>query len=171
MTWEKNIEGCVRFAKTLKDKNIPFSYDFYGDGKDFAELYFLVDKFNLNDEVHIHGKIDNDTLKQQLPLYDFFVQLSISEALSASVLEAQSVGLPCIVSASDGLPEAVVANKTAIVKTYDNVEEMANACVALWKDEDLYFKYSEAAIRHSHEKFSTTAEAKKLHDLYTSLLV
>ncbi|MGM5470805.1 glycosyltransferase family 4 protein [Flavobacteriaceae bacterium LMO-SS05] len=170
MTWEKNIEGCLRFAKTLKDKNIPFTYDFYGDGKDLAQLYFLVDRFKLGDQVSIHGKLDNETLKKRLSHYDFFVQLSVSEALSASVLEAQSVGLPCVVSNSDGLPEAVLPHQSAIVNDYFKIEEMAEACIALWKDKDRYYQFSEAAMTNSQSKFSTEMEAQKLMELYQHLI-
>src|SRR5690606_20483607 len=59
MTWEKNIEGTLRFAKTLKEKNIDFSFDIYGNGSDLGQLYYLIDRFDLNNHVFLKGKIEN----------------------------------------------------------------------------------------------------------------
>ena len=74
MTWEKNIEGSVRFAKLLNEANVNFQYDIYGSGNDLGQLCYLVDKYNLKDKVNILGNIDNKLLKQKLVDYDFFLQ-------------------------------------------------------------------------------------------------
>ena len=169
MTWEKNIEGSVKFAKLLKDKGIDFQYDIYGNGNDLGHLYYLVDKYNLSDSVFIKGKIENNVLKEELFKYDFFVQLSVSEALSVSVLEAQSAGLPCIVSNSGGLPEAVIKDKTAIVHDYSETEKMVQKCLEIWNDRELYFEYSKNAIEYVNTNFTLKHEEEKLKKLYNSL--
>ena len=43
MTWEKNINECLLLAKKMKENGVNFIYDFYGNGKDISQLYFLVD--------------------------------------------------------------------------------------------------------------------------------
>jgi len=169
LTWEKNIEGTLRFAKLLKDKNIPFQYDIYGDGRELGQLHYFIERFELQEFVTLKGKIENSLLKEKLIDYDFFVQLSYSEALPTSVLEAQSVGLPCIVSNSGGLPEAVVSGKTAIVYDYWELDKMVADCVNLWKDENLYFQFSKQAIAHVNEYFTTEKEMEKLERMYRSL--
>ena len=169
LTWEKNIEGTFRFAKLLKDKNILFHYDIYGDGPELGQLYYFMERFELKEYVTVKGKIENSLLKEKLTEYDFFIQLSYSEALPTSVLEAQSVGLPCIVSNSGGLPEAVVSGKTAIVYDYWELDKMVADCVNLWKDENLYFQFSKQAIAHVNEYFTTEKEMEKLERMYRSL--
>lgn len=170
MTWEKNIEGTLRFAKQLKEQNVPFQYDIYGDGNDLAQLYYFIDRFNLHGSVTVKGKIDNDELKSRLVNYDFFVQLSFSESLGMSVIEAQSLGLPCVVSDSGGLPEVVIAGKTGIVHHYDNIIQMADDCIALWENKELYYAFSESAIQNVNTKFTIDKEIEKLNKLYDSLL-
>jgi glycosyltransferase involved in cell wall biosynthesis len=169
MTWEKNIEGTVRFAKMLKDKGVDFQYDIYGDGQDLGQLYYLVDKFDLKQFVNLKGKIDNNILKSKLINYDFFVQLSLSEAFPTSVLEAQSVGLPCVVSNSGGLSEAVINNETSIVYEYNEVEKMVQECLEIWNDKELYFAYSKNAIEFVNDNFTLKHEEEKLTKLYKSL--
>ena len=170
MTWEKNIEGCLLFAKTLKEKKVAFVYDIYGDGNDLDQLYYLVDKFELNDFVKIKGKVENNKLKANLSGYDFFLQLSLSEALPTTVLEAQSQGLPCIVSNSDGLPESVINNVTAIVGDYNLVDMLAEECLKVWKDKELYFSFSKNAILHANKSFSVEVESDRLMTLYNNLI-
>ncbi len=170
MTWEKNIEGCIQFARMLKDRNIPFIYDIYGAGSDLAELYYLIDRFELTSVINIKGAIDNEVLKSKLNEYDFFIQLSISEALPTSVLEAQAAGLPCVVSNSDGLPEAVIANETAIVGEYHNTEFFVDECLRVWNDRDLYFSFSANAIENANNNFSIEVETERLISLYQTLL-
>ncbi|NHN26168.1 glycosyltransferase family 4 protein [Flavobacterium jejuense] len=170
MTWEKNIEGSIKFAKLLKDRGIDFQYDIYGNGNDLGQLYYLVDKYDLTDVISIKGKIDNDLLKKELVRYDFFVQLSVSEALSVSVLEAQAVGLPCIISNAGGLPEAVIKDKTAIVYDYNEINKMIDKCLEVWNDRERYFLYSTNAIEYVNTNFTLRHEEEKLTELYKSLL-
>ncbi|WP_300565227.1 glycosyltransferase family 4 protein [Flavobacterium sp.] len=169
MTWEKNIEGTIRFANILKEKNIPFEFDIYGDGHDLGQLYYMIARYDLQDFVHVKGKIDNDQLKEKLPDYDFFVQLSFSEAFPTSVLEAQSVGIPCVVSNSGGLPEAVIKNKTALINDFNALEELAEETITLWKNKELYYSYSKEAISNVNENFSIESELKRLTTLYQGL--
>ncbi len=171
MTWEKNIEGTIRFAMSLKEKNIPFIYDIYGDGADISQLYYLIDRFGLGSNINVKGKIDNLELKSNLVNYDFFVQLSISESLSASVIEAQSKGVPCIISNSDGLPEAVIQNKSGIIGDYDQIEYIAHECIRIFNDKDLYFSFSDNAIKNANENFSVEKETERLIKLYESLII
>ncbi len=169
MTWEKNIEGTIRFAKTLKHNGILFEYDIYGDGNDLGQLYYLVDKFSLTDCVKIKGEIPNIELKKKLIDYDFYLQLSISESLSASVIEAQSLGLPCIVSDSDGIKETILPNITGICAPYYELEYFASEIVKLWNDKDKYFSFSKNAIAFANENFSLETEIEKTMKMYKSL--
>jgi glycosyltransferase involved in cell wall biosynthesis len=170
MTWEKNIEGSIQLAKKLKALNIPFEYDIFGSGNDLGQLYYLIDKYNLKENVKINGKIDNNILKEKYSNYDFFVQLSVSEALSASVIEAQSEGLPCIVSNSGGLTEAVLKNQTAIVYDYNEYQKIIDECLELWQNKEKYFQFSKNAIAFVNDNFTLQHEEKKLNQLYHSLI-
>jgi glycosyltransferase involved in cell wall biosynthesis len=169
MTWEKNIEGHIKFAKSIKDKGVPFRYDIYGNGNDIDQLYFLIDKYNLGNEVSVMGKVENPALKDALINYDMFVQLSITESLGMSVIEAQAAGLPCIVSSSGGLPEVVVNNKTGIVDDYNNIDDLAEECIKLWKNHERYNSFSKNAISYVNSKFTIQNELESLQLLHNKL--
>ncbi len=170
MTWEKNIEGSVRFAKLLKERNIPFVYDIYGDGSDWGQLYYLIDKFGLKENVFVKGKVKNSVIKENLSNYDFYFQISLSEALPTSVLEAQSFGLPCVVSNSGGLPEAIIPNKTGICSDYYDIDYFVNETIKLWKDKERYHQFSKDAITFANENFTIAIEIKKTRAVYDTVL-
>ncbi|WP_164975398.1 glycosyltransferase family 4 protein [Flavobacterium piscinae] len=170
MTWEKNIQGSIGLAVELKKNKIDFRWDIYGDGNDLGELYFTINKYNLENNVFVKGKIENEELKKRYQSYDFYVQLSISEALSASVLEAQSVGLPCIVSDAGGLPEAVIKNKTAIVYEDKDISTLASRVADLWLNREEYFDYSNSSIEFVNQNFTLEIERSKTIELYKKLV-
>jgi glycosyltransferase involved in cell wall biosynthesis len=166
LTWEKNIEGTIFFAKCMKDRGVSFVYDIYGDGNDLGQLLYFIDYYQLNDCVFVKGKVDNELLKVKLLEYDFFVQLSYSEAFPTSVLEAQSIGIPCVVSNSGGLPEAVVKNKTALVDNYKNIENLVSETIQLYNDSERYFDFSKNAIDFVNQNFAINNEIVRLSNLY-----
>lgn len=170
MCWEKNIEGNLRVIQHLKNKGLPVQYDLYGGGPDAGQVMYLMDKYDLQDCVTYHGKVENKILKLQLPKSDFFLQLSHSEALPTSVIEAQSYGLPAIVSNSDGLPEAIVNGKSGYCVSPNDTIKAANVIESLWKDKVNYSRFSQAAISNSHNNFSNEREADQLCKLYVNII-
>jgi glycosyltransferase involved in cell wall biosynthesis len=169
MCWEKNIDGNLRVIKELKDKGINVQYSLYGDGPDSGQVWYLIDKYQLSECVTYYGKVKNEVLKNQLPKYDFFLQLSLSEALPTSVIEAQSLGLPAIVSDSGGLPESILNEESGFCLPSYKTDIAANLMVALWSDKQKYRMFSEKAIEFSKTNFSVSNEVNKLLTLYAEV--
>ena len=169
MCWEKNIEGNLRVIKTLIEKGYSVQYDVYGDGPDKGQLLYLIDKYNLEKEVNYLGKVENEVFKKRLANYDFFLQLSHSEAFGASVIEAPSMGIPAIISNNGVLPETIIPNKSGYCVDSWNVEEAVIRIVELHGEGDKYFQFSKKAIENSNSKFTTKDEVNSLLKLYSSL--
>lgn len=169
MCWEKNIADNLRFVRALKQKNIPVVYDLYGDGRDLGQLFYLRDLYNLNKEVNILGKISNEKLKKSLKKYDFILQLSHSEAFPTSVLEAQSYGVPAIVSNNGGLPEMISVGENGIIVDLDDFESSVNNVISVWNTQSTYAQMSQNAIDRIHQNYSLENEVKRLHNLYSTL--
>lgn len=170
MCWEKNIEGNLRVVKILKEKGYPVEYNIYGDGPDVGQVYYLIDKYNLSDCVHFHGRVSNLELKTHLLSSDFFLQLSHSESLGMSVIEAQSLGLPAIVSNSGGLPESIIPNVSGYCVDAYAVDEAVACIMKLWQSPEKYIEFSKKAIENSQSNFSVNSEVNKLEVLYNSLI-
>lgn len=170
MCWEKNIDGNLRTIKLLKEKGCPVQYDVYGDGTDTGQLLYLIDQYNLSDCVTYHGRISNSKLKSILSKYDFFLQLSHSESLGMSVIEAQAHGVPAVVSNAGGLPEIVEFGKTGFVINTDETEKAAQLMIDLWQSEEKYYRFSQDAIAKTQNTFNVQEEVEKLKKLYSTLI-
>jgi len=169
MVWEKNISDCLKLVKRLKQENISVTYDIYGDGRDLGQVYYLRDKYDLNEEVNIFGKIPNNELKDMLINYDFILQLSHSESLGMSVIEAQSRGVPAIVSENGGLPEIIQDGVNGVVINLENLKDEVGKVVSVWNSHSNYFIMSKNAIDLVQQKYSVENEIERLTNLYKKL--
>jgi glycosyltransferase involved in cell wall biosynthesis len=169
MCWEKNIADNLRLIKKIKELGVSLQYDVYGDGPDMGQLYYLLDRYGLNDVVNVMGKVENSFIKSNINNYDFVLQLSHSEAFPTSILEAQSHGVPAIVSNAGGLPELVCDKKNGLIGDFNNLESLATITVNLWKDKNQYFTFSELSIKNAQDNYNTRKEVNSLVSLYNNL--
>lgn len=169
MTWEKNIQGNLLFIRKLIDKGLEIQYDIYGDGADLGEVYYLVDRFCLHNYVNIIGKVSYLELMEKLKHYHFILQLSVSEALPSSILEAQSFSIPAIISDSDGLPEAIIPGVSAICYPFWEIDKLIDDTINLWEDKEKYIAFCEKSFENS-QRFTTDKEIERLIKMYQEIL-
>ena len=113
--WKKGIEYTLEAFSLFKQQGIPFHYTIIGEGIEKEKLMFAVHQLELQDYVTFTGKISPLEVKSHFENNDFYVQYSIQEGFCNAVLEAQAMGLLCLVSDADGLAENVLHEKTGWV--------------------------------------------------------
>jgi glycosyltransferase involved in cell wall biosynthesis len=99
----------------------------FGDGQNLAELE---QKIALEKKMHLtvefRGRVSNEEVlefyKQESP--DFFMNLSTSEGVPVSIMEAFSVGIPAVATAVGGVPEIVSNHIGALVDPHATAEEI-----------------------------------------------
>lgn len=170
MCWEKNIEGNLRVVRILKEKGFKVKYDLYGDGPDVGQVFYLIEKYEIQEEVVYHGKVKHDKLIEALQKSDFYLQLSHSESLGMSVIEAQSLGLPVIVSTADGLPEAIQNGVTGYAVRPEDSEQASQHIIDLWGNESMYEMFSKQSIKFVNTNFTMQKEIDSLVGVYKNLL-
>jgi len=170
MCWEKNIADNLRLIKKIKDLGIDVQYDVFGDGKDLGQLFYLINRYELTDCVTVKGKVENSIIKSKLKNYDFILQLSHSESFGMSVVEAQTHGVPAVVSNSGGLPEIVIDQNTGFVGGYDDLDALVSKAIELWKDPEVYFKFSKSSIDNAQDKYNVNCEVELLKVMYRKIL-
>ena len=115
LTWKKGLSYALEAANILKKRMIPFEYYFIGEGPQEAELRFAVLECRLEKEIHFYGKQKPEQVLSLLQTADIYLQPSVQEGFCNAVLEAQAVGLLCIVTHAEGLSENVLHEKTGWV--------------------------------------------------------
>lgn len=171
MTWEKNIEANLRLIAEMVKRGRNVVYNVYGDGSDFGQLYYLVDRFGLSNVVRLHGRVAPEAFSNEIITNHLLFQLSSSEALPASVIEALSFGIPCVVSDVGGFPEIIYNNVNGYLMDFDNynIDGAADFVESIIDDDDLYQRLKVGAFQTFQEKFSPSVEAKKIYQMYLSV--
>ena len=67
------------------------------------------------EKVSFKGKLAHMEVKKAMEQADIYLQYSLQEGFCNAVLEAQAMGLLCIVSDAEGLPENVLHGQTGWV--------------------------------------------------------
>ena len=113
--WIKGLEYSLQALSLLKEKGIHFEYVIIGSGEEHERLVFAAYQLGLSENVNFLGKVSQAEVKNQLELADIYLQYSIQEGFCNAVLEAQAMGLLCVVSDADGLTENVLHEQTGWV--------------------------------------------------------
>ncbi len=147
LTWTKGYRYAIEAIAQLIHQNVDVHYHIYGDGDQKEELLYLVNLLNIRQHVTFHGWLTENVLKEELVQHDIYLLLSIEEGFNNSVVLAQSLGLPCIVANTGGLPENTIHLKTGLVVETYNSSDVVKAIMMLNNDPALYEQMSLQAIQ------------------------
>jgi len=124
--WKKGLEYTLEALSYFKqNKNIPFTFTIIGDGVETERLKFAVYQLDLTENVIFVGKVAHQEVNKYMEQSHVYLQYSIQEGFCNAVIEAQAMGLFCIVSDADGLNENVLNNETGWVVPMRKPKELA----------------------------------------------
>lgn len=136
-----------------------------GSGREEGDLKELARSLALEDRVIFTGAAYMD-----IPLYlacmDIFVLPSIEEGLGLALIEAMSLGRPCIASATGGIKDIIDPGVNGILTPVGDSGSIANAVLKILDDQPLAKKMSENSINIVRNTFSIESMADKMLDLY-----
>ena len=113
--WKKGLEYTLEALALLKQKGVAFTYTVIGAGDQLERLVFAAQQLGISDEVFFVGQLPPMEVRKKLEASTLYLQYSIQEGFCNAVLEAQSMGLLCIVSNAEGLDENVLDGQTGWV--------------------------------------------------------
>ncbi|MBT8287836.1 MAG: glycosyltransferase family 4 protein, partial [Bacteroidia bacterium] len=138
--WKKGLDYTLKALAALRDKGIKFQYSIIGSGIEYEHLKFSSVQLGLDEEVIFHGELPHEELKKIMSDSMLYLQYSVQEGFCNAVLEAQAMGLLCIVSDAEGLSENVQHAKTGWVvpkrqpdKLTEQIIEVLNTAVEMQK--------------------------------------
>lgn len=118
--WIKGLNATLEALVLLKKENISFHYTVLGDGEEKERLHFAVHQLGLGEHISFLGKLPPEAVKKELETTDIYLQYSIQEGFCNAVLEAQAMGVLCVVSDAEGLSENVLDGQTGFVVPKQN---------------------------------------------------
>ncbi len=157
------IEAFAQVATDLPD----WTLHIYGDGPAKKNLENLIRIFDLEDRVFLEGQTED--MQAALMQASFFVLSSKAEGLPMSLIEAQSLGLPCIsTDCAPGIREIVEEYENGLIAPVGDVPVLARHMRKLAKDRELFSAYSENAFLSSI-KFEKKVITQEWYTLFNEL--
>ncbi|HET7871807.1 MAG TPA: glycosyltransferase [Terriglobales bacterium] len=164
----KNYDTLVRAAGVLARHNLNFKLVLVGDGEQLASLSSLSQSLpGVAERILFLGQ--RDDVEDLLNAMDLFVQTSLREGMSNTVLEAMSSGLPVAVTGVGGNLEIVRESETGWLFGPGNVEELAQLLLRLAADREACRRAGKAARAHVEKSFSNESMIENYRSLYTDL--
>lgn len=155
------------FIKLRNDGNEAFLI-FLGDGSMRYELERQALKGGVKDRIIFKGWVNN--VLDYLYASDVFVLPSLVEGLSNALLEAMSVGMPCVASNAPGNRTLIKDGANGFMFETHNVTSLANVLKRLFEEKALAEQIGKNARELIQEQYSIQSVAQQYINLYNSMV-
>ena len=118
----KNHEFIVEIANELRKREVNFNLYLLGDGPKFVGIKEKIIQNNLSDYVYLLGSVSN--VNEYMKAADLMIMPSLYEGFPITLVEAQTAGIPSLVS--DNITKTVDFNINLIAFMALNVNEWVN---------------------------------------------
>lgn len=144
---QKNHKMLISAVARLKDEFPELTLDIYGDGGMKDELHSLIDELLVSDRIFLRG--NSSKLHSEIANAGIFIMTSKFEGLSNALLEAMSLGIPCVSTDYPGADELISSGENGLLVGMDDVDGLSEAIRRILTDEKLREKLSEKALESS----------------------
>lgn len=120
--------------------------------------------------VRFLGVLDADTIKEELLDCDLYIQPSYIDNSPNSLCEAMALGVPCIASATGGIPSIITHGVNGLLTQVNDPYALASAILRLSGDTEMMSRLSSAAMSTSRERHAPETIAKQLIEAYQSIM-
>lgn len=163
------LEGVETVKREMLDKNIKLLLYGADDRGDFKKLIKLIKEKEIDNVVKLNGPVFNDEKYTELLSSDVFIQTSRTEGQSLGIMEAISMGLPCILTPGTNLAEDAQKNEFGW-KTEENAESIGKTIINTFNNKDLLPQYSKNAIEYANNNFNWENISKQAIEKYMDIL-
>ncbi len=138
-----------------------------GDGPERDALSDLATSFGCRDRIIFAGH--REDAAPLMTAFDAFALGSEFEGMSNSLMEAMSIGLPCIVSDIAPNRELIIDDVTGLLFPLGKSPDLAKLCAKVLTDADLANRLGEAAREHVATQHTLEKTVAAHEDLYQRL--
>ena len=164
------IDYLIKAFAALAHKYNNIFLEIAGPGSQRKVLEELCNALGVDNRVKFLGFINQNQVVEAFNRFDIAVFPSLHESFGVAAVEAQACGTAAIVSNVGGLPEATCPDKSSIVVSSMNVEELANAMEKLILDEDLRISMGKYGRRFVIENYNVKDNFNKVDNIYKNIL-
>ena len=152
------------FAKLMAEFGNNIHLLLIGEGVHKKELIRLAEQLKVNQNVHFLGMQYN--VHEILPLFDVFVLSSLTEGTSIALLEAQSCGVPAVVTDVGGNSFIISHEENGFLCPLNNVATMTQYLEILLNNDDLKNRMRKKSRQFIKDNFSISSMTQQYENLY-----
>ena len=165
--WKKGLVVTLEALAILKTEKISFEFRIIGTGLEEESLKFACYQLGIQEEVKFLGKLEHCQVKEELAKSDIYIQYSVQEGFCNAVLEAQAMGLLCVVSDAEGLSENVQDGYSGWVVPKYKPNLLADKLLEVLElPSETKTRISQQAINRVKEHFSLEQQKQAFHEFY-----
>src|SRR5690606_25299839 len=123
--WIKGYTYALDACKLLKDAGFDFEYTIVG-GADAIEYQYQVHDLGLEDQVHLLGQQDFETVQTLIQEADLLLLPSIEEGIANVVLEAMALGILVLSTDCGGMDEVISPDINGFLVPIRDAQAMAD---------------------------------------------
>ena len=162
----KGHDVVIKMIRMLRDRGIAVTATFIGDGVKRNEFEQLAESLNVREYISFTGMLASaNQVREVLISADIFVFPTKAEGLPRAIIEAMAVGLPCVSTPVNGIPELL--EREYLVDPLD-VDGFAHVVESLILNPEKLNEISERNIAKARE-YETSVLQKRRNEYYESL--
>lgn len=165
---QKGLLTLVQAAESITRQYPDVHFVFVGEGPQREELEREIGNRGLSGRVLLPGW--RSDIPRLLRSAELFVLPSQWEGLPNAVLEAMAAGLPVICSRVEGAEELIEPNRSGLLVSPGNAEQLRETAARLLADSELQKRLGNAAQERVRQEFSWDRMAASYDALYQRLL-
>lgn len=161
----KDFGSAIIALAKLVDRKLPVHLILVGEGPEEDRLASLIAELGMTDRVHLVGHAVD--VGHWLSCFDVFVNSSVSEAMSMSVLEAMSVGLPVVATDVGDTHKLIDGTQPCgLLVPPGDPGRMADSMESMLDDEQRRTEFSAVSRSRFLECYSVDAMIDRYQQLY-----
>lgn len=165
----KNIDGLIRAAARVCERDTTVRFEVAGEGDQRAELEQLRDTLGLRDRFILRGSVTD--VPGFLRSVDVAVLPSHSEGMSNAVLEYMAAGRAVVATAVGANPKLIRHGEHGLLVPPGDELSLAAAIERYTTDPELVRRHGEAARRRVEAEYSRTAMCRRFEAFYRELVL
>lgn len=146
---QKNHMLLINAFKNVYSKYPEYKLYIYGEGRLRTDLEQHIKNINMQENILLPGNIIN--IHERIANAEIFVLSSNYEGLSNALLEAMTIGLPCISTNCSGVDEIIKNEFNGLLVPKGNEELLTQAIISLIEDSELRERISSNAFEFSKQ--------------------
>ena len=143
----KSPDIVIKAVKLLNDNHINCKLTWLGDGVFRKEMEVLCQELDISHKVEFKGNVSAAEVISNLEKSDIFILASRTEGLPRAIIEAMSIGLPCVGTNVGGIPELISAEalvpKNNEIALFEKIKKLTD-------EPDFYNEQAQVNLNNAH---------------------